>query len=275
MSMRLVIKESEMEKLWKYTDLCNDEIAAFGYITAQDDGDLFVDEVFLVPQQVSGAEVDFMSQGLPYAIQKASVDGRLNDLRFLWHSHVNMGVSHSHVDETMIASIRDSGPIPWLVTAIFNKKGDTNGRLDLFKNAITLPGCNHISGIKLGVFTDAPPEEKDEATLKEIEALVKKRKWESKSGKKGGKQIPATTGQQHSHAPDGFMDGGGKAVSELTEHEMERELSFAQDMYTAAKNGKWEGYEDSDGWMYWFDDTDFKGSCMSLEDDEDDGTEGS
>jgi hypothetical protein len=120
------------ELMWSYTDLIVGEVACFGYTELDvEHKEVYIPEVFLVPQQASAAEVDFMSEGLPFAIDKALAAGRIDDLRFCIHSHGEFGANWSQTDEDMIRKIGSTGT-PWFASVIFNKKGATAGRIDVF-----------------------------------------------------------------------------------------------------------------------------------------------
>lgn len=130
MDCPIIIATPEYEKFADYVELCDKEVAAFGYVEPFTNC-MYVHELFLVPQTVSGSSVDFMEEGLPYAVEKAKAENRLEELRFCVHSHVNMSTFWSATDASMIRAM-DNGIIPWFVSAVFNKKGETAGRIDIF-----------------------------------------------------------------------------------------------------------------------------------------------
>ena len=245
----VILSEESWIKMTTYVDLCPDEIAAFGYITPHEEGYMYVDELFLVPQEVSGAEVDFVTNGLPFAVQKAIKDDRVNDLRFCAHSHVNMGTTFSTTDEDMIDKIGRSGPIPWFVSAIFNKKGDTNCRIDLFDAGV--PGLKHVRGISLDIYGEHHAELMD-SCLDEIDELVKRKK------KDHARRLPPVTGK----------NGTSKSAKD-------QQLNWWDDdaheeavvMLAEAKKHGWDYCVDSDGVAYFFNQKgDYEGSCQLGED---------
>lgn len=273
--MDIIVNDDAWEKLWAYTDVCNTEIAAFGYVSPNEVGDLVVSEVFLVPQEVSSVEVDFVTEGLPYAVDKAAQEDRINELRFIWHSHVNMGTGYSGTDEEMIRKVRDAGPIPWLATAIFNKKGETNGRLDVFKPGLhaELDGLRHIKGIELDILSESSLRTQLDC-VGEIESFVKKQK----SDPTRGSHKPGATTTKGGTSPAAAELNAGKCdpnltpvsdvyeIQEMTEEQLDKELDFAQEMYRRADAEGWDKHEDSEGWMYWFDASNkYMGQSLSLE----------
>lgn len=274
--MDIAIKDSEWQKLWHYTHAVDTEIAAWGYVKPQDDGNLYVDEVFLVPQEVSGTGVDFVSEGMPYAANKAMQDNRMGDLRFCWHSHVNMNTGFSSIDEGMIREVRDGSVMPWFVSVIFNKKGETNGRIDLFKNGISADltaGLTHIQQIELDVRSDVE-DTIPESIARDIKEFVKRKTYTNQNkGKNKGKGqsflwTPGNQQQQQWALPAGELDhyDWGEAPSDrgdtaiigedivhLTDDELLAECKAREALLKESNNG-WTSTTSGD-WAYWFDST--------------------
>lgn len=128
---KLTLSHTARTDIAHYIRMCNYEIGGFGYVTINDSGDFFVDEIFLVEQTVTGTTVDFMDDGLAYAVERAAKDDRLDELKFCWHSHVNMGAFWSGTDETMITGM-NNGMTPYIVSLVQNKKHETKQRVDFF-----------------------------------------------------------------------------------------------------------------------------------------------
>lgn len=268
-SPQVVIAATEYDKLVDYCTACKDEIAAFGYVKPTDDGDFFVDEVFLVPQEVSGASVDFITDGLPFAVDKAAADDRLADLKFLWHSHVNMGVGFSAVDEDMIDKLSRFSTTPWFINAIFNKKGDTNCRIDVFNNGLNVPNISHIRGVKLDLRCEGENLGVSDERIKEIDEFVKTKKYVSKTQPKGKgvKSLPPTTPSGGTSSRSGGTGSSALiSLSDVGEDELRAMILEALDMYKEAAKGNWEGAQDSTGYIHWIDpNNQFKGSCIDLD----------
>jgi len=130
---KLTLSHQARTDIAHYIRHCDYEIGGFGYVTMNENGDFFVDEIFLVEQTVTGGSVDFMDDGLAYAIQKATDDNRIEDLKFCWHSHVNMSAFWSSTDESMIEGA-NNGMTPYLVSLVQNKSGEFKTRVDFFPN---------------------------------------------------------------------------------------------------------------------------------------------
>jgi hypothetical protein len=145
-----------------------------------------VDELFLVPQFVSGSEVDFVSEGIPYALEKAKRDGRLTDLRFCIHSHGTHGAFWSNVDEDAIEKFGWGGT-PWFANAIFNKRGDTAGRIDLWHN-LPILGRQQFTLKDVDVLRPGSARDLDEARA-ELAEFVTERKYVVKKNTPGKKIV--------------------------------------------------------------------------------------
>ncbi len=113
---------------WIY--MTDTEIGGLGYADVLSDGSIHVDEVFLLPQIVSGSSVGFAGEALLDAVAKAAETGNLDRLRFSWHSHANFGVFWSNVDEGAIDDYLRNGA-PWLLSLVANRKGETLCRIDV------------------------------------------------------------------------------------------------------------------------------------------------
>lgn len=224
---------------WDYVDLCPGEVAVWGYVEIEG-LDLYVSEIFLVPQEANAAGVDFVTNGLPYAIEKAIADDKLDQLRFCAHSHGTFGAHWSKTDETMIASLGASGT-PWLVSCIFNKKGDTTGRIDMFNDS---PWGKLQATMKdLSIHRERTNEAEDQM-ISDLEHFVKD---PPKQEKKASSPAP------RSKTP---VTGLSKAFLETL-----GTLSFDEVMHLTILNG-WDHVDDSTGARHIWDPSngDFIGS---------------
>lgn len=155
------------EKWWLYCNIMPGEVGCFGYVTLHPDSQLaYVDDLFLVPQAASAAEVDFIKDGLPYAVEKAVEDDRLDDLRFCIHSHGEIGTHWSGTDEKMIATMGVNAD--WFVSCVTNRKGSMKGRIDVFR--FDPLGEYHFKLDDLRMYKHVPADEVTaaEALLKEF-----------------------------------------------------------------------------------------------------------
>jgi hypothetical protein len=113
----------------------HNEVGGMGYVSFDPETrEFYVDEVFLVPQEVSGGHVTITGEAVAYGMEKAFADGRLEDLRFSWHSHNNMQVFWSNTDEGGINSYLRGGA-PWLLSIVTNNDAHMLARLDTVQSA--------------------------------------------------------------------------------------------------------------------------------------------
>jgi hypothetical protein len=198
MGIDIRVVEAEWQKFLNYVDEIEGEVGAFGYVTEDENG-FHVDEIFLVPQEASSASVEFMDEGLPYAIDKAMKDNRINDLRFCIHSHGNIPVGFSSDDEEMVGKMGSTGT-PWFVSIVTNKEHKVYSQVDIF--ATGLDSIDHICLKDTTVIRELPAEEREE-TQADLKQFVKPAKAQvvkgsgttGKHGTKGGnKHTPNRTG---------------------------------------------------------------------------------
>lgn len=180
MSGSLLVTQDVYQQLREYTKLAPGEIACFGYATLNEDS-CIVDEVFLVPQEVSSSNVEFITEGLPFAVEKAKQDNRINDLRFCWHSHGTHGASFSSTDREMVEKIGKAGLIDWFAMAILNKRNEACASIDFFRmdghvgtfaSQVTVPLDFTVEGMVMN---------HEEQRIAEIEKMCKKKTYTSTS----------------------------------------------------------------------------------------------
>lgn len=153
------------------------EIGGFGYAKQDDQGRLVWYETFLVPQEVSKSEVDYdETGGIHYAVEKAMIDGVLDDPSFCWvkwHSHGELGVHWSGTDDTMNYHLYSSG-IKRLIDHVTNRKGDSITRVELYdvKHAgIVVPQIT-LDKLPLVEFMNAELRDK---VLQDVKDMVKEK----------------------------------------------------------------------------------------------------
>lgn len=132
--MRVGVYSNTASRLWSYIEALDVEVGGFGYAFLDDDESLGWTDVFLVPQTVSGSEVDFDADGLASAVEKAASDGVLGQEGFVWvswHSHHSMKAFWSSTDERCIRTYGEAG-IPALLSFVGNHQHEYKLRLDLF-----------------------------------------------------------------------------------------------------------------------------------------------
>ena len=178
----LTLINDTWQTITDYVRLIDAEIGMFGYVTMID-GNFYVDEVFLVQQEVSGASVDFADAGLEYAINKAIEDGRIDDLKFCCHSHVEMGAFWSATDEDMISGM-NNGMTPYLVSLVINKRHETEQRVDFYNP--TGPVGEFTDQLRFDLDLKVVPST-EPARKSEIDELVTRKSHTWTSGKRRGR----------------------------------------------------------------------------------------
>lgn len=116
-----------------------DEVGGLGTIMYTERGTPYVSNLYIPPQTVSRSQVDWGDIGLTsylewlYKPVSEGGAGYDNDDLFLYsfHSHNYMDVFWSKTDEEFVEIIRDSGA-KYLVSSVFNNKGEAKHRLDVF-----------------------------------------------------------------------------------------------------------------------------------------------
>lgn len=113
-------------RMWHLVDMAEGEVGWFGTVKTVPGGFL-IEEVFLMEQEVSAAQIDVSADGLAKLgmyLMETRDDGvdLVNRLFFHGHSHVYMGTTPSLPDERHMEEMRSNG-CPYFIRAILNKHG--------------------------------------------------------------------------------------------------------------------------------------------------------
>lgn len=116
MKTQVYFSKKAYDKIMYWVDKCPMEISGLGMVQIVDNKP-FITDVILLEQEVSGASTDLD----PAAVNKAMYETRdlPGDLKFWWHSHVNMGVFWSGTDKETISNLGQHG---YFISTVFNKK---------------------------------------------------------------------------------------------------------------------------------------------------------
>ena len=134
--VRLVIEDSVYQEVMWYVRHSDHEVSGLGTVTVQPStktGEptiLRVKRVFLLPQSNTSThtEIDAEAVGkLEYQLHRDKTPG---ELRWWWHSHVNMGAFWSGEDRATIAELSEHG---WYCATVFNKRAE---RLSAFAQGV-------------------------------------------------------------------------------------------------------------------------------------------
>lgn len=244
MNYRIMMEPEAWDKFWTLVKIAPGEVGCFGYCKIDKEREeIIVDEVFLVPQESSAAQVDFIESGLPYALEKAATDDRLEDLHFCIHSHGSFGTMWSSTDEDMIKTMGLTAD--WFVSVIFNKEGKSNGRIDTWN----LPPFGRCQVILKDIPVEMIVSEAfEDRMIEEFQHFVKEPpKVQSKTWTpKGGpvkKEEPAKSKELVKVTPEDIREAIGSALGEWKESRSIAEL---------ADELGWECFV-ADGIRYWYD----------------------
>lgn len=147
------------------------EVGGIGYVELESPGSLRVSEFVLLEQEADAASVDFEGDAYIEEITRAAEEGKENQLRCSWHSHGDLATYFSTTDEKGVIEYSQLG-MPWLLSLVFNKKGDVSGRVDIFDNELT----DQITLSDVAYFVEQDVELLERAK-EDVERLVKKPKY--------------------------------------------------------------------------------------------------
>lgn len=116
----------------------------------------------MIKQDNEATETEIDGDALAKVLYDHSISGTKGELKFWWHSHVNMGVFWSGTDMKTIEDLTQNG---WFIHGVFNKKGEN--RIAYSNNE---PVEVFIDNLELEIDEDMVSDEKLELLL-EIEEL--------------------------------------------------------------------------------------------------------
>ncbi len=199
------------EKAWikqnALVDEFSDEVAWHGIAYRGDDegaDDYIIDDIMVYPQEVTGSTVTTDQEKYQNWLYQQE-DEVFNNIRMQGHSHVNMGVTPSSVDETLYERILDQleGDM-FYIFMIWNKKGDKTIRIyDFGKNILfeTKDVDVEIIGVDIEDFVK---ESKEQVVKKAYKTGVS-----TTSNKKSGATDKSGNTGKHSGVESDIWDGYG------------------------------------------------------------------
>lgn len=119
------IEPKALEKMYHLTDLSNEEVSWIGHATQIKEFEFKIHDIFMGEQQNGAAHSDISPLGVATIMSELIADGRkeaASNLRFLGHSHVNMEVGASSIDQSTLEELSQT-KVPWILRGICNKKG--------------------------------------------------------------------------------------------------------------------------------------------------------
>lgn len=130
---KVIIKEEVYDKIMFWVEQCPDEVSGFGKVITLPNGDFMVTEAYLIDQDVGAAHTDIDGQALAKLMYETRNEP--GDLRYWFHSHVNMQVFWSGTDTATIKQLGGNG---WIIATVFNKRHEHRTTI-CYKTEVTTP----------------------------------------------------------------------------------------------------------------------------------------
>lgn len=123
---KIVIGREAYDKIMYYVHKAKFEISGFGNVEVID-GIPTVTDIYLLKQENDPTETEMCPDAVSKAVYDHHMSNVSGEMKFWWHSHVNMDVFWSGTDTATMNSLTENG---WFIHGVFNKK-------DKFKIAYT------------------------------------------------------------------------------------------------------------------------------------------
>ena len=119
MKPTVMIEDSVYKKVMHWVNKSRFEVSGLGIVRVEKDGILRVVDAILLPQKNGSAHTDIEPEDVNRALfQMRETPG---DLRWWWHSHVQMQVFWSGTDHDTIKKVGKGG---WFACTVFNQKNE-------------------------------------------------------------------------------------------------------------------------------------------------------
>jgi hypothetical protein len=192
LATKLVIREDVYRKVMFWVDKADTEVSGLGAIEIINGVPTVVDAI-LVDQECTGVETELDAGAICKAMYQYEKSGAPGEIRWWWHSHVNMDVFWSGTDYAAIEQIGSNG---WFISTVFNKKREL--RTAFYG---TQPMNIFLDEIKTSIQTTVP-QEIIMSWEAQFLAMVKKPKPVSYLGNYGGKYDYVTGRYSHPATQD-------------------------------------------------------------------------
>jgi hypothetical protein len=117
MKPKVVLDNEVFRKIMHWVNKSEYEVSGLGTVQVEADGVLRVTDAMLLPQKNGSTHTDIEAEDVNKAL--FLLKDAPGQLRFWWHSHVNMNVFWSGTDMDTIKKIGEGG---WFACSVFNKK---------------------------------------------------------------------------------------------------------------------------------------------------------
>jgi hypothetical protein len=116
----IVIGREAYDKIMYFVHKAKFEISGLGNVQIID-GVPTVTDIILLKQENDPTETEMDADAVAKAVYDHHVSGMEGELKFWWHSHVNMEVFWSGTDKATIKDLTKNG---WFIHGVFNKKNE-------------------------------------------------------------------------------------------------------------------------------------------------------
>lgn len=117
---KIVIGRDAFDKIMYYVKKAKFEISGFGNVAIVD-GIPTVTDIILLKQENNPTETEMDGDAVAKALYDHHVSGMKGELKFWWHSHVDMPTFWSKTDMDTIDDLTKNG---WFIHGVFNKKDE-------------------------------------------------------------------------------------------------------------------------------------------------------
>lgn len=139
MQPKVIIDNEVYRRIMHWINKSDHEVSGLGMVSLQPDGILRVIHAMLLPQVNTGTSTDIEPEDAAKMLFKCK--DLPGDLRFWWHSHVNMEVFWSGTDMDTIRKIGAGG---WFLSTVFNKKREMRSAFYSVNGTVTPWGTHPL-----------------------------------------------------------------------------------------------------------------------------------
>lgn len=228
--MELVIPKPVYEKIMYWVNKSEYEVSGLGKISTGEDGKMTVLDVMLLPQKNAHTHTDIEAEDVAKAMY--TLRNAPGDLRFWWHSHVNMQVFWSGTDKDTIKLCGQGG---WCVATVFNKKYEKRSAF-YSVNGVMLPWKREelfLDEIKTTI--EFPINPNVAAWDQEYELNVTNKRYGGRGGSLGELGAASTTQNSMTQTSGGSgTTAGGADITKLSKKEQRRLKKLARNASKSA-----------------------------------------
>lgn len=125
MAFEIIIDQNVHDKIMHWVRKSDKEVSGFGTVIRNEEtGSFEIQDAFLLEQEVGAAHTDIDDKALAKLMFETK--DHTGDLKWWWHSHVNMDVFWSSQDKETILELGKHG---WIIASVFNKSEEVHSAL--------------------------------------------------------------------------------------------------------------------------------------------------